>query len=272
MFGVGSLVRKVTYRFKKPKLGLALGGGAAWGIAHIGVLQILEEEGLEIGLIAGTSAGAMVGALYAGGYDSQSLVDVVEDISWKKLVYLRPPGKGLFDSSKIEEFMESYIGKRRFEELNMPFAAVAVDLRSGKEVILTRGNVARAVRASASIPVIFTPVEHMGYLLVDGGLVNNVPVSVVRSMGADVAVAVNVSSVNIEGEGPRSIPAIAVRSVNILQKAYVEKALEQADVIIEPDVKGISVIELKEYKKLIERGRAAAKEAVGKINELMHCC
>ena len=180
----------------RKKVGIALGGGAARGIAHIGVLEILEKEDIPIDVVAGTSAGAVIGALYASGMSAAQLKEVVLGFDWKKrrtLLDLAFPHTGFIAGDRLmHEIQELMGGDLKFNELKKTFACVACDLVSGEEAVMTGGSVAEAVHASISIPVIFQAVKRKGRYLIDGGLVNQVPVNVVKAMGAEYIIAVNV--------------------------------------------------------------------------------
>lgn len=190
-----ALKGKQNKESRTKKVGLALGSGSARGLAHIGVLKVLDREGIPIDFIAGTSAGALIGAIYAAGISPFEIEEITLNIDRKKTISLFTPtisNSGLLDGSRIEKFIESILGRQNIGSLKIPFAAVATDLQSGEEIIITEGSLITAIRASMSIPGIFTPVEHNGRLLVDGGLVNPVPVSTTIGMGADIVIAVNV--------------------------------------------------------------------------------
>ncbi len=177
------------------RIGLALGSGAARGWAHLGVLRALSEAGINIDLVAGTSMGALVGAVFSAGR-IEDLKEAALEMDWKKvveLVDLRLPRSGFVDGVKIEEFVRQHVKGISFADLKIPFAAVATDLYAAEQLVMDRGDLIEAVRASISMPGIFTPVEREGRLLVDGGLVNPVPVSVVRDMGADRVIAVDLN-------------------------------------------------------------------------------
>jgi len=177
------------------KIGLALGSGSARGWAHIGVINALTEAGIHVDYVAGTSVGAVVGAVYASGR-IDSFKDVVLQLDWKKIAFFLDvvfPKSGLIDGNKIAEFIRSHVEEKNIEDLSLPFCAVSTDLATGKEVIIKDGDIIEAVRASISVPGVFTPVRKNGAILVDGGLVNPVPVSVVREMGADVVIAVDLN-------------------------------------------------------------------------------
>jgi NTE family protein len=177
------------------KIGLALGSGAARGFAHIGVLKVFDDEKIPVDFITGTSVGALVGAVYASGISAKEMEEVVLNLDRKQITsFFTPtiPYSGLIEGRRLTELIKSIIGNPNIEDLKIPFAAIATDVMSGKEVRITKGSVVEAVRASISIPGIFTPCKYNGNFLVDGGLVNPVPVNRVRDVGIDFVIAVNV--------------------------------------------------------------------------------
>jgi NTE family protein len=177
------------------KIGYALGGGAARGLSHIGVLKVLHEYGISPDIIAGTSIGAIIGALYASGHEPGDIEQLVLGLDWKRLVYLVDmtlPISGLLQGRRVVSLLRSILGDITFSELRCAFACVATDIVNGEQVVLHDGSLIEAVRASISIPGLFTPVAIKGQYLVDGGLVNTVPVSVCREMGAEYVIGVNV--------------------------------------------------------------------------------
>jgi len=179
-----------------PKIGLALSGGAARGMAHIGVLKALEEESIPIDMISGTSAGALAGACYAKEMKAAILEEIMLGLDWRKLAGLIDLNllllwKGFVQGQKAKSFFSSIIGDARFEDLEIPLSVVATDVQSMEEVVINKGSVVEAVRASISMPMIFTPVKWRGRFLIDGGAVNPMPVNVVRNMGAEIVIAVN---------------------------------------------------------------------------------
>jgi NTE family protein len=178
-----------------PRIGLALGSGSARGLAHIGVLRAIEEAGVRIDAIAGTSMGAFVGAMYAAGR-LRELERGFSGLDWSGIAALLDPvfpRSGLIDGQKIGEFLRQHIDVPRIESLRIPFQAIATDLSSGEEVVLGQGDLVQAVRASIAVPGVFNPVRTNGRVLVDGGLVNPVPVSAVRAMGAGLVIAVDLN-------------------------------------------------------------------------------
>ncbi len=191
----------------KQKVGLALGSGSARGLAHIGVIRALEEAGIKIDYVAGTSIGALIGSVYASG-KLDALEKVYLGFDWKKVAYFFDvtfPKSGLIDGKKVSDFVREYIHAEEIEHLLLPFRAVAADIYTGEEVILDQGDVIEAVRASISVPGIFTPVRKNGQVLVDGGLVNPVPVSTARAMGADFIIAVDLNHDIIAGKAPEKV-------------------------------------------------------------------
>ncbi|RLB89000.1 MAG: patatin [Deltaproteobacteria bacterium] len=177
------------------KIGLALGSGSSRGWAHIGVIKALTEAGSHIDYVAGTSIGAVVGAVFASGKIGV-LEEIVLQLDWRQITSFLDvvfPKSGLIDGNRISEFIRSNVGEKNIEDLSLPFCAVSTDLATGNEMVLHEGDIIEAVRASISVPGIFTPVRKDGMTLVDGGLVNPVPVSVVREMGADFVIAVDLN-------------------------------------------------------------------------------
>ena len=198
------------------KIGLVLGSGGARGLAHIGILRVLEREKIPIDLIVGTSMGSLIGGIYASGMDAVTMEEIAINISWQQTARFFTPTiskAGLVDGNKIEKLLESFIGKKRIKDLKIPFATVSTDIENGKQAVIKNGKVSRAIRASCSIPGIFTPLKHRNRFLVDGGLVNPVPVDVAREMGADIVIGVNV------------IPAI-IRKSKSHEIDKIEKALK----------------------------------------------
>lgn len=180
---------------RRPRIGLALGSGSARGLAHIGVLRALKEARIEIDVVAGTSMGAVIGAVFAAG-KLDGLSARLRNLDWPGIVALLDPvfpRSGLIDGQKIAEFVQAHVPCARIEYLLLPFAAVATDITNGEQVVATTGDLTEAVRASIAVPGIVTPVRSNGRILVDGGLVNPVPVSVARAMGADLVIAVDLN-------------------------------------------------------------------------------
>jgi NTE family protein len=258
------------------KIGLALGGGAARGLAHIGVLEVLEKEGIPVDLIAGTSAGAAIGALYAQGRSVAKIKELVHNTGWRRLfslVDLALPRSGFIEGARIKNLLRSVVGDIDFSDLEIPFSCVATDIGSGEEVVISDGPVLEGVRASISIPVIFSAVRWRGRYLVDGGLVNPVPVSTVRGMGADFIIAVNVippMGVRIQPPKEAKEPGIfqaVMHSLYITTYSLVRSNLAGADIIIEPRLPNIGYGDFHRVNETIRQGETAAEELVGQIKQ-----
>lgn len=265
---------------RRKKVGLALGGGAARGLAHIGVLAVLEKEGVPIDMIAGTSAGAIVGSLYAQVRDAVRIKELTLNLVRRNLArFVDPalPRSGFIKGKKIREWLTSSIGGEiRFSDLKIPFACVATDIDTGEEVVIDRGSVPEAVRASFSIPALFTVVRRGGRYLVDGGLINPVPVSVVKRMGADFIIAVNVipdvsdRAHPVDKEGMKhfkepNIIHIIMQSIHINTYSLVRASLEEAQIVIEPGVSHIGAGDFNRAQECILQGELAAQSAMPEI-------
>lgn len=247
------------------RIGLALSGGAALGAAHIGVLEVLEENGIRPYCVAGTSAGSAVGVVYCAGMSLERIKELAMDLEWGKLGRVVLPRRGFFDGSRLEEYLIELIGDLTFEELTIPFAATAADILRDELIILSEGRVAPAVRASCALPGVFTPVEYGGRLLVDGGVINNLPVSAVREMGAEYVIAVDLSSPPAaDRKFPTTLLEMWFLSVaTLIRNTHREASL--ADLVIRPDVGEFSWIDLPNVPTFIGRGRQATEEMIPRI-------
>jgi len=222
------------------KIGLALGGGAAKGIAHIGVLSALEEAKVEISYISGTSVGAIVAALYAFKVDTATMGSLARRLSMSKVTTFKLNKTGFFSTDSLRELMLEYLGEVNIEDAEIPLAIVATDINSGEEVILTRGPVAEAVCASAAVPGIYIPVVIDGRTLVDGGLVENVPVGPLRTMGAGVIIASNLSAVNHYSE-PSHVVDVMRNAFEIAVSRHTKAQLKDVDLLISMDLSDFSL-------------------------------
>ena len=254
--------------------GLALGGGAARGWAHIGVIRALQEKNIRITHIAGTSIGAFVGAFAATG----RLDDLEREIlafDWKQgLGYFAsvPSRTGMLNGRRITDFLGEHLGLVNLDGTQIPLRTVATDLRNGDEVVLARGDLVRAVRASIAVPGIFTPVEHAGRLLVDGGLINPVPVNVVRQMGARHVVAVDLNRVSSDPERPiltseePNVLEIIGASANIIEAGLTRSRLkvDPPDVLVRPRLEHVSFFEFNRGEEALRIGYEAAMQALEK--------
>ena len=253
-----------------PKIGLALSGGAARGIAHISVLETLELEGIPIHAIAGTSAGSVVGALYAAGMPVSEIRRILVHAEWKDIFRPTIPKQGLISSEGIFRFMEEILPVKKFASLTLPFAAVATDLKTAEKVVITSGSLARAVQASCSLPVIFTPTEINKKLLVDGGVSSQVPVTAVREeLGADIVLAVNVNYKALELEEYDNLIKIATHLSVLWASRNAREEEKLADVVIQVNAKGIGLFDLSKSRELLRRGKKATEDKLAEIRTLM---
>jgi NTE family protein len=253
----------------KNGIGLALSGGAARGIAHIAVLETLEKDAIPIQAIAGTSAGSIVGALYAAGMPVAEIKRVLLHARWRDILSFTIPKRGLISSEGIYRFMEEVLPVKKFSSLKVPFAAVAADLKTTDKVVLTNGSIARAVQASCSLPVIFTPTEINRKMLVDGGVASQVPVKTVREdLGVNKVVAVNVNYRALETDSLDSVIKVATHLSMMWAARNAREEEKLADVMIQVDVKGISLYDLSKAEELLRRGRKAAENKLEEIRKL----
>ena len=253
-----------------PGVGLALSGGAARGIAHAGVLEVLAEAGIPVRAVAGTSAGAVVGALFASGLAPVEIGRLGVETRWSDLFRARLPHAGLVSGAGLEHFLDRVIPARTFAELRLPFAAVATDLETGRRVDIVSGPLARAVRASCSLPVILEPVSLGGRLLVDGGVSSQVPVRAVReTLGVAPVVAVDVNVGGLERPHLESPADVGIHLAQIWTARTAGEEESQADAVIGVDARGIALQDLSQGVELLRRGREAALEALPAIRALV---
>ena len=262
---------------KMPKIGLALGSGAARGFAHVGVLEALEEEKIPVHYIAGTSMGALIGGLYASGLGIKKLREFAYQTDWKKAAILLAPSlskSGLVSGERIGKYLRSFLGNRKIEELPIPFACVATDILSGEEIIIDKGDLVDGIRASISIPGILTPVILDGRILADGGIVNPIPVNVVSKMGADFVIASNANSLfskppteieNVRTKNKIKVPSIftiLLQSTSIMQRKMIRDSLSKANLVINSEVPNIKLLEFYRAKEGVNAGRKTARKVL----------
>lgn len=223
---------------KRPKIGLALGSGGSKGLAHIGVIKALEENNIPIDFIAGTSIGAMAGGFYAAGLGVKEMEEIALEINWRKMFSLVDPHlkQGLITGEKVKTFIEGCVNGKRIEDCKIPFVAITTDLKTGEIVVLNKGEMSQAIRASISIPLVFKPVEIDGRMLADGGLSAPVPVKIVRGMGADIVIAVNLDKHYHNEKWKSGWYDIANDSLNILRHHLALSNVLTADIVINIDV------------------------------------
>ena len=254
----------------RPKIALVLGGGAARGFAHVGVIRALEQEKIPIDMIVGTSVGSLIGAIYANDMNSFELewtaFTLGKDDLFDYGIFSAITGMGLARGDKLEEFVRTKVSTANIEDLKLPFAAVATDLNRGTRVVLDKGSVARAVRASSAIPGVFNPVEFQGRLLVDGGLMDNIPISVAREKGADIVIAVDISA-NVVNFNITNIVEVVLQSVNIMFDENCKNKKKDADVLIAPAVGDVGMLDFTQKKRCMQAGIEATQKAMPEIKK-----
>ncbi|MCK5525991.1 MAG: patatin-like phospholipase family protein, partial [Candidatus Latescibacteria bacterium] len=282
-----------------PKIGLALSGGGACGIAHIGVLKALEEAGIPVHMIAGVSMGSLVGGLYAAGHTPDEIEAATARVDWNDIFRDAPRRSSLFPGQKIRadaralqirfegfradlpsawtggqklsQFLwnmtarAAFLAHEDFDRLPIPFRAVTTDLLLGKKVVLSKGNLAEAIQASAAVPLFFAPVQRDGQWLVDGGLLDPVPVDVLREMGADFVIAVNITGQLWPEHKLKSILDIADQATTIMTTAAKEAQLRDADFVITPDLGDHTAMDFTRLDTLIAQGEKAARDLLPEL-------
>ncbi len=248
------------------RVGLALGGGAAKGFAHIGVIKMLEANGIEPVVVAGTSAGSVVGALYASGMDPFQMQQQAFALDETKIRDVRLFSGGLVQGRKLQDYVNELVDNRSIQDLQKPFAAVSTRLEDGERTVFVRGNTGQAVRASSSVPGVFEPVLIGQSNYVDGGIVSPVPVDAARRLGADFVIAVDISN-KASGKKPAHMLGIVNQSIAIMGQKLGEQELARADVVIRPQVNDIGPADFQQRNNAILEGERAALAALPQIRE-----
>lgn len=277
----------------RPRVAVALAGGGAWGFAHVGVLETIEELGIPVDIVVGTSIGSIVGALYAAGYSAEQLVTITETTNWNEVLFdsadrlqlgyedrrrrrafrasvgfrdgevLLPSGAS--SAQRVVEYLDDLLRAHAvtdsFLEMPRALAIVAADLVTGEEVVFTGGDLKTAIRASMSVPGVFSPVYYDGRYLIDGGWVNNLPVDVARELGADIVIAVNLLVLDRRAEDLQAVGPILDQSAGILRRESTARNVELADVVITPDLRGTLPTDFLRADTLMQRGRDAAERS-----------
>ncbi|MES2481358.1 MAG: patatin-like phospholipase family protein [Pseudomonadota bacterium] len=248
------------------KVGIALGGGAAKGFAHIGVIKMLEANGFAPAVVAGTSAGSVVGALYASGMNAFELQEKAVALDEARIRDLQLSSNGLLLGQKLEDYVNEQVERQPMERLAKPFVAVATRLEDGERTVFARGNTGQAVRASSSVPGVFQPVTIGKYHFVDGGVVSPVPVDAARQLGADVVVAVDISN-KARGQTPTGMLGTLGQSIAIMGQKLGQAELARADVIVRPHVLDIGAADFTQRANAILEGEKAALAVMPQIRE-----
>ena len=302
----GSLCSSLAFAETRPRIGLVLGGGGARGAAHIGVLEVLKEQRVQIDCVAGTSMGGLVSGAFAAGLTPDEMMQAMDEADWRDMFQDSPvasdisarnrnlsrrflPGSeigmtpngaiplpGVVSGQKIKLFFNKLVhseyGEPQIENLKMPLSVIATDLVSGDKVVFQKGSLTKAMRASMSVPGLMSPVEDNGTRLVDGGLVDNVPIDEVRKRcNPDIVIAVNVGSPLLKANEIGSLLSVAGQMVNILTEQNVTKSLatlKPTDIYIKPDLEGISAGDFERYAETAKRGRVAAEAVIGQLRKL----
>lgn len=247
-----------------PKIGLALGGGAAKGFAHIGVIKVLEAQGIVPDIVVGTSAGSVVGAMYAAGKNGFELQELAMQMEKREVIDWSVFGKGWIKGEALQQFINKAVGGRPLEKLGKPFGAVATDLGSGEPILFRVGDTGMAVRASASVPGIFQPVSISGREYVDGGLVSPVPARYARAMGADLVIAVDISD-KPQGQKTGGVVDVLLQTVNIMGHTISQHELPQADIVIRPAIGQLSSTSLETQQLAVLEGEKAAARVIPEL-------
>ena len=256
----------------RPRIGLALSGGAARGIAHVGVLRALEENNIPIDAIAGASAGALVGGSYAAGLSIKDLEEMARGFRWRHTARFSFSRLGLQSNARMEKYLRGRLPVTRFEDLKIPFAAMVTDLRKGTPIVFRdEGDLPFAIRASACIPAVYVPIrDDQGRLLIDGGIVANLPISHARDLGADIVIAVDVNADGIRFfDYPRTALGVLAYTFIAVEHIVSNQERQTADVLITPKVGHIRWDQTRRTKELIQAGYEAALESVEKIRKLI---
>jgi len=251
---------------RAPRLGLALGGGAARGFAHVGVIQVLERNGIRPDLVVGTSAGSLVAALYASGMDGAALERAALSMDEATLTDWMLPlvNRGMLRGDALARYVREAVGGRQLQDMSPPLGVLATDLASGQGVLFRRGDAAQAVRASSAVPGVFAPVEIAGREYVDGGLVAPVPVSQVRAMGAEVVLAVDISA-DPQGNDARGMLGLLLQTTAIMGQSINRFELNGAEVVLRPSLSGVGSADFASRQRSIEAGRAAMQAALPRL-------
>jgi len=250
----------------KPRIALALGGGAARGFAHIGVIKMLESQGIVADYVVGTSAGAVVGSLYAGGHDAYAMQKIAQQLDETIFADWTLGGRGFLKGEALQGFVNQHLRNRPLEGLNKPFAAVATDLRSGERVVFRTGDSGLAVRASAAVPGVFQPTQFAGKSYVDGGLSSPVPVQAAREMGADFVIAVDISA-RPEGQPVDSLSSVMWQTITIMGGVIGRNELRDADIVIRPNLPYVKSWDFTARHDAILEGERAAQAAIPLIRQ-----
>jgi len=258
----------VTHPRTSIKLGLALSGGSTLGLAHVGVLKAFVEEGISIDCLSGTSAGSLAAGCFAFGMSPREIAEATTDLDWKKLSRFGYSRLGFYSNKPTEAFVTNLLGDVRIEDAPIPLAIVATDIKKHEKVVILKGSLAEAVRASTCIPGYFTPVSSGDRLLVDGSLTENLPLSPLKALGATVVIGVNLAA-KPPSTPPHSMLGIITASFETLSQHYQQYPISHADLILEPDLSHFDSSSFKESARMIDAGYEAARMRMPEIRALL---
>lgn len=261
----------------RKKIGLALGSGGARGLAHIGVIKVLRQNDIPIDFIAGSSVGSLIGGLFSTYENIEKVERIGKEFNWGDWIntFLDPTlGLGFIKGEKVETQLRNLVGETKIEDLKIPFRALATDLNTGESIVMDKGDLVKAIRASSSVPILFPPEKIDNRYLVDGGMSNPVPVETVREMGADIVIAVNLDAVYFLNErksttNSPSVMSILRNSVFLLRHHLADKEVRGADIVIEPDIPYIMDLDFVGKESIISGGEEAASHQIEKIKNLL---
>ena len=256
-------------RTERPLIAFVLGAGAARGFAHAGALKVLDDAGIRADIVVGTSAGSLVGALYAGGIRGQALIDMALAVQRNQLFDFVFPKRGFIDGDRIQSYVNQSLHSRLIEQLEVPFVAVATDLKTGALVAFNRGDTGMAVRASCSVPAIFKPTPIEGRDYVDGTLVSPLPVRIARSLGADIVIAVDVAPHATDQSSVDTERAILAQTFAVMAASIAREETKLADVLLQPDLTGVRLADLSARGRAIAAGEQAARDALPEIERII---
>ncbi|TFB23317.1 patatin family protein [Filobacillus milosensis] len=252
----------------RPKIGLALGSGGARGFSHLGVIKVLEEHGIPIDYIAGSSMGALVGAFYGSGQTVENMYQLALTFKRKYFMDIIVPKMGLIQGDRIKSYISMFTFNKKLEEFKIPVSIVATDVYNGEKVVFSEGDAATAVRASISIPGVFVPVKVGDHLLVDGGVIDRIPISVVKDMGADIVIAVDCSKFEKNTE-VYSIYDIIMQSIDIMQNEITNYRMVDADIIMRPEVYSYSSRNYSQIEEIISKGEEEGIKHIDQIKNVI---
>ncbi len=256
------------------KIGLVLSGGSAYGFAHIGVIKVLEENGINVDIVGGTSMGAIVGGLYASGITIEKMEEILTKFSRKKIVDFNPfyfADDGLLFGNKVTKFIKKIIGDKNIEDCEKEFFCIASDLASGKKVVMDNGHLTTAIRASMSIPGIYKPIRHKNMVLVDGGSSDNLPIQDARKKGADIVIGVDVCSFYQKQNNLKSAVDILISSCNLTVSNCVQAQKDKGDIYIKIDQPNVSFAKFSadDALKSIKNGEEATRKMLPEILKIL---